>query len=131
MSNLLEQMAQMAPQMNGMGQVISGGVSRLLSMMVELIRLNAPAAGYDVRSGATTNNYTDNRFDFSVSPRAIDITIEGNDALVQLSYDGVLFQKEFYVKAGVLYSLAVSCRAMQIKSRVNNSPATFQAMVMA
>ena len=131
MSGLMDMLQNAAPQMQNMGNVIGSGVVRMISLLTELVRLNAPAAGYDVRSGQTTNNYTDNNFQFSLSPRTIDLTIEGNDALVQLSYDGVVYQKEFYVKAGILYSLSIQCRGMQVKSRINGSPATYQALVLA
>jgi hypothetical protein len=129
MTNILDMMSNMGPQMQNMGQVIGVGTAKMVQLVAELVRLTAPASGYDVRSGTTTDSFNDNAFRFSVSPRTIDLTIEDNDAVVQLSYDAAVYQKEFYIKAGVIYSISIACQGMQIKSRVNGAQARYQAMV--
>lgn len=131
MTSFLGQLAQMGPQVSQMGTQLGEGMGRVLSLMQQLVQLNAPATGYDVKAGSTTDRYTDNRLTFNSTARSIDLTIEAADAVVQLSYDGVAFAPEFYVKAGVIYSLGIACKAMQIRSRLTATPALYQAMVQA
>ena len=128
--DFMKQLAEAAPQMGAMSQQVGIGLGRALALLQELVRLNGAASGYAVKQGTTTDSFTDNKFDFSVACRSIDLTIEGNDAQVQLSYDGNVFGSPFYLKAGVVYSLPFTARAMQVRSRTNGSQAQYQAVVM-
>lgn len=128
--DFLNQMREAAPQMANMSQALGQGMGRVLGLLQELVRLNGAASGYDVAAGTTTDAFEANTLTFSVAPRAVDLTIENQDAEVQLSYDGVVFSKSFYVKAGVVYSLAVTCRALRVRSRVTGQAAKYQALVL-
>ena len=123
-------MMEMVPQMGAVTNIVQAGAQRMVALVTELVRLNGPYSGYDVRDGTTTDRFDQNTFQFSLSARTIDLTIEDNDATVALSYDGIAYNKPFYVKAGVVYSIGIGAKGMQIRSRVNGQQARFQAVVM-
>ena len=127
----LQGMQQAAPMMQSM----AGGLVQLLAQQTQLLaaiaKNTSPASGYDVKTGTTTNKAEDSRITFSVASRSIDILIEGNDAIIQFSYDGVAFEKDVIVKAGVIVSVPFSCRGVQARSRTPGSPATYQFTVFA
>lgn len=127
LADMMNNMQQAAPMM----QQIATIFQTQLQLLAAIAKNTSPASGYDVKSGLTTDKPADNRVTFSVASRSIDVTVEGNDAICQFSYDGVQFEKEFYLKNGVVSSFPMSCRGIQIRSRNTGAPATFQVVVFA
>jgi hypothetical protein len=128
--DFLRQLQDAAPQMATMSQQVGAGMGHMLALMQELVRLNGAGSGYQVKQGTTTNRPQDNEFRLGVACRALDLTIEGNDANVELSYDGNVFGPPFYVKAGVVYSLPFTARAVRVYARAAGAQAVYQVVAM-
>jgi hypothetical protein len=91
--------------------------------MVCIIRGVPIFTSYEVRNATTGNTYA--TVSFTQPVYRLDILVETNDAIIQLSSDGTTFGSDIILVQGA-YSIDTKVKAVKHRSRVSGNSASLQ-----